>query len=137
MYRIKRARSVIHSLAHHGVSALSWLHPRLGEECYSSGLSEVTFDLINVKISTVNFKASKETLCAFDNLRETFEKILKAEIMDLSVIQAANITFGFKNDNWPYFCVCELTGSDSKLIQVKLDWCGNKFSLLSECKPYS
>lgn len=133
MYRIKRARSVIHSLAHHGVSALSWLHPRLGDECASSGLTEVEFDLIGEQITTKEFNGSKETLLAYNALRDTFKQILKSEKMDLSHIQSASITFGFKNESWPNFCICTIAGSDSDPIKVKVDWCGNKYNLLSEC----
>ena len=133
MYRIKRGRSVIHSLAHHGVSALSWLHPRLSEECNKSGVTEVSFDLIDALITTKEFNGSKETLLAYNALKETFDQIMAAEKIDLSFIESASITFGFNRKSWPYFCICTMTGKDSKKIKVKLDWLGNKFNLLSGC----
>ncbi len=137
MYRIKRARSVIHSLAHHGVSALSWLHPRLGEECKDSGVLEVTFDLVEGKITTKDFKASKETLCAYNALKATFEKILISESIHTGEIQSASINFGFKNSSHPYFCICTMAGFHSETINVKVDLMGEKFNLLSECRSYS
>jgi hypothetical protein len=133
MYRIKRGRSVIHSLAHHGVSAISWLHPRLSEDCNNSGITEVSFDLIDALITTEEFNGSMETLSAYDALKVTFDQILAAENIDLSCIESASITFGFKRESWPYFCICTMTGKDSKTINIKLDWLGNKFNLLSGC----
>jgi hypothetical protein len=133
MYRIKRARSVIHSLAHHAVSALSFLHPRLGEECLQSGLTEVKFDLIAELITGKEFKGSKETMSAYNALKATFEQILQSEGMDLSCIKTASINFGFKKDSWPSFCICTMTGLGTEPIHIKVDWCGNKYNLLSEC----
>ncbi len=137
MYRIKRARSVIHSLAHHGVSALSWLHPRLGEECKKSEVPKVTFDLILGVITTSEFNASKETLSTYRALKVNFDRILNSENIDLSSVQSASITFGFRSDSYPSFCICKMVGIDEKEIDIKVDWCGNKYNLLSECKPYS
>jgi len=133
MYRIKRVRSVIHGLAHHGVSALSWLHPRLGEECNRCVETEVTFDLILGVIITDGFNASKETLSAYCALKATFERILNAECIDLSSIQNASIIFGFRSDSYPSYCICKMVGRDGKEINIRVDWCGNKYNLLSEC----
>ena len=137
MFRVKRARSVIHSVAHHGVSALSWLHPRLGEEGKAQQLQEITYDFCLSKISTDGFQASTETEKAFAALQETFERIGTAEEVFLSQLSSASITFGFCKGRWPNYCICSATSLDGKNVKVKVDGFGKKYGLLSKFQSYS
>ena len=79
MFKVKRARSVIHSVAHHGVSALSWLHPRLGEESKAQKVQEISYDFCLSKVTTDGFQPSEETEKAFSALQDTFERIGSTE----------------------------------------------------------
>ncbi len=137
MFRVKRARSVIHSLAHHGVSALSWLHPKLGEESKEQKIVEVTYDFCNSQVITEGFKSSNETKNAFAALQQTFERIASGEKIYLSQLNSASITFGFKQGRWPNYCICCLTSKNGNSIQVKTDGYGKKLDLLSNFKNYS
>ena len=137
MFRIKRARSVIHSVAHHGVSALSWLHPKLGEEGKEQNFDEISYNFCSSKITTEGFLPSLETSNAFSSLQETFERISATEKVFISEINDANITFGFYKGAWPNYCICSLTSKNGKVVKVKVDGFGNKYNILSKFKKYS
>ncbi|WP_434939010.1 hypothetical protein ACRWQN_16905 [Shewanella sp. HL-SH8] len=131
MFKVKRSRSVIHSVAHHAVSALSWLHPRLGQECLGQNVIELNFDLLNSNITNQNFVASNETKMAFNTLKSTFERIAEAEGVEVNQLVNASISFGFAKDHWPNYCCCSCTSSSGKFVSVKVDGLGNKYGLLS------
>jgi len=137
MFKVKRARSVIHSVAHHGVSALSWLHPRLGEESKSQKVQEISYDFCVSKVTTGGFEPSTETEKAFSALQETFERIGSTEKVFLSQLSNASITFGFFNGRWPNYCICSVTSIDGKNVKVKVDGFGKKYGLLSKFRSYS
>ena len=132
MFRKKRARSVIHSIAHHGVSALSWLHPRLGEECANQGLASVEINLLEAAVSTNGFIASDETKNAINALKETFSKIAASECIDVTELAEATIQFGFEKGKWPSLCVAKMNDKNNNSVTVKVDGFGNKYSLLSK-----
>jgi len=132
MFRIKRARSVIHSVAHHGVSALSWLHPRLGEECKTQGFKEIEFDLIEGNITSNAFTPSQETINAFSALKETFYKLAIGENISISDLYSTLIIFGFERGRWPSYCVITLSTVEGKKISVKVDEFGRKYGPLSK-----
>lgn len=137
MFKVKRARSVVHSAAHHGVSALSWLHPRLGEECKAQNLSEVSYDLHASRITTKGFSASKETQMAFSALQSTFERIAATEKIHPVELSAVFITFGFNRGYWPNYFLCSLTSKNGKVAKIKVDGFGKKYGLLSKFQNYS
>lgn len=137
MFRVKRARSVIHSVAHHGVSALSGLHPRLGEESKAQKLQEITYDFCRSKIATDGFQVSTETEKALSALQETFERIGAAEEVLLSQLSNASITFGFFKGRWANYCICSVTSLDGKNVKVKVDGFGKKYGLLGKFQSYS
>ena len=132
MFRKKRARSVIHSIAHHGVSALSWLHPRLGEECANQNLEYIVINLLEAAVSTNGFAASEETKSAINSLKETFLKIAASEGIDITELAEATIKFGFEKGKWPSICVAKMNDKNNISVSVKVDGFGNKYSLLSK-----
>lgn len=131
VFRVKRARSVVHSTAHHAVSALSWLHPKLGAESKAQGVTEVTYEFLTSTITTENFTASQETKKALLALQLTFERIGASENIFLAQLDSAFITFGFPNGRWPNYCLCSVTSKAGKTVKVKVDTFGNRYSLLS------
>jgi hypothetical protein len=132
MFRKKRARSVIHSIVHHGVSALSWLHPRLGEECANQNLEYIEINLLEAAVSTNGFTASEETKSAINSLKETFSKIAASEGIDITELAEATIKFGFEKGKWPSICVAKMNDKNNISVSVKVDGFGNKYSLLSK-----
>ena len=134
MFKVKRSRSVIHSLSHHAVSALSWLRPRLGKECSNQSVTEISFDLLNRNVLNKKIVVSNETKTAFDTLSITFERIALAEGVLLSQLTEASLSFGFSKNNWPYYCICTCTSLSGKTLEIKVDMFGNKFGLLSKVR---
>ena len=131
MLKIKRARSLVHSIAHHGVSALSWLHPLLGQECREKNINSVEFNLLSGEITTENFVASYGTLMAFSTLKQTFENIANKENVFPNQISNAFIVFGFEKDDWPSYCISYMSGNNGKEINIKVDGFGRKYHALS------
>ena len=132
MHRKKRVRSLIHSIAHHGVSALSWLHPRLGEECKSQDLDSMLINLLDGMIITQGVLASKETILGAKELSENFKRIAKVEGLELPDLVYAKIEFQFGKGRWPSSCQVDVTGSDDTAFEIKVDGMGNKYGILSE-----
>ena len=138
MFRLKRARSLVQSIAHHGVSALSWLHPRLGEEAKKQSLSSIEIDLLTGKVITADFVQSDNTSAAISALKERFYNIAEAEGTDKSEIAKANIIFGFERGRWPSVCWASVTGNNDNIASVKVDGFGKKHHALSKyLQPYS
>lgn len=132
MHRKKRVRSLIHSIAHHGVSALSWLHPRLGEECKSQGLGFILIDLLDGLILTEEFIASNETLLAVKELSENFKRIAKVEALEVADLAHAKLEFQFRKGRWPSSCQVDVIGTDDTALKIKVDGMGKKYGVLSE-----
>ena len=138
MFRLKRARSLIQSIAHHGVSALSFLHPRLGEEAKEQSLKTIEIDLLSGKAITENFVPSENTKKAVSELKEMFFKISEAEDINNDEVVKANIVFGFERGRWPSVCWASVTGNNGKVATVKVDGFGKKHHALSKyLQPYS
>ena len=138
MFRIKRARSLIQSIAHHGVSALSYLHPQLGEEAKKQSLTSVEIDLINGNVIPAEFAQSDSTRAAISALKERFYSIAEAEGINKSEIAKANIVFGFEKGRWPSVCWASITGTNDKVASVKVDGFGKKHHALSKyLQPHS
>lgn len=132
MRRKKRMRSVIHSIAHHGVSALSWLHPRLGEECKSQNIDSILINLLDGLILNQGFLVSNETMLATKELSNNFKRIAKVEGLDISDLAYAKLEFQFKKGRWPSFCQVDVTGTDDTVFEIRVDGMGNKYGILSE-----
>ncbi len=132
MHRKKRVHSLIHSIAHHGVSALSWLHPRLGEECKSQNLGIILINLLDGLILTEEFLTSNETLLAVKELSENFKRIAKVEGIEAADLAHAKLEFQFRKGRWPSSCQIDVMGTDDTVFEIKLDGMGKKYGILSE-----
>ena len=127
MFRIKRLRSVSHSIAHHGVSALSWLHPRLGDECKRSNSASVEIDLLSGNFICDKSSFSNETMMASRALSKTFKDLLVVEKIDIKDIERANINFYFIRGRWPSSCEIAVVIGDGRDVYYKVDQFGNIF----------
>jgi len=100
----KRLSSVCHSMAHHAVSNLSYLHPHLRQACREISLSSINLDLISDEPYPPKLQCSEELKLATNALRRKFEKILKSEGFDLSCINAAQLHFEFTDEFLDDYC---------------------------------
>lgn len=89
----KRLRSVCHSIAHHAVSSLSYLHPHVLRACRSAGLSHMTIQLLEPEPCPVLFLGNESLRLSLRGLKEKLEHILASEGFAMSDIAGAELTF--------------------------------------------
>ena len=121
----KRLRSVTHSIGHHGISALSHLHPHVGHLCRAAEMNSAVLDFKNVLVMTPDHVESAPLLNALTGLRNTFQRILSAEGGSLDEICSARIEFFFTDYDWPASCKVFVVSSQGAEIEYWLDDQGN------------
>lgn len=100
----KRLRSVVHSLAHHAASSLSYLHPHLGHATEKAGRSEVEVDLLGNTVVPEGLKHTKPMELSLSALRERFAQMLASEQFNLGDLAESRLLFEFRadfSDYWP------------------------------------
>ena len=124
----KRLNSVCHSIAHHAVSSLSYVHPHLRQACKAIG---VPCALINLKAKEPcpkvfgHIELLRLSLAA---LREKFESILAAEGFTLADIESVDLTFYFTAefpDDYCSICDAEIISAAGKKYRYVVDYMGN------------
>ena len=96
MRSTKRLRSVVHSIAHHAMSGLCFVHPHLGQVRMSLGAERVSVDLLRSTTEPSHLPMPREVELSTRALGETFCGLLKAEALDIGDVTAAIATFFFK-----------------------------------------
>jgi hypothetical protein len=108
--KIKRLRSVCHSIAHHAVSGLSYIHPHVLTAARSASLDQLTVDLLDPEPCPEQFRDVKPLLVSLRGLRSKFETILTSEGMALSELEVASLSFApdpaFEDD---HCAICQAT----------------------------
>lgn len=89
----KRLNSVCHSIAHHAVSGLSFIHPHVLETCRSAGVQHVSIDLLDPEPCPKEFRVVLPLLLSLRCLRTKLDEILTAEGFSLSDLSRASLTF--------------------------------------------
>ena len=130
MARIKRLKSVVHSLGHHGMSGFSALHPHIGEACKENGITSISINLIHEGFSPEIKTITKELNLSTNTLRKTFVEFLKTESYSITEIENGFIMFNFSNSVWPASCYLKVTTIQNKTIEVALDPAGKKATIL-------
>jgi hypothetical protein len=118
MRSAKRARSVAHSLAHHAMSGLCFVHPHLGEQCRKHQKRQATIDLIQPFESAVPGVWPKPLELSLVALGKTFQELLGKEHIDPGYITSATALFDFRADQWPTACLARLALADGKSVDV-------------------
>ena len=127
MAKYKRLNSVSHSMAHHAVSALSYLHPHLGEACEKTKINTVKVNLLSENVYPNNLKKISELELSLNALKETFVRILQSEGFDMSIIKDAALTFYFsleRKDNYCSICNSKIIDKDDKVYEYTVDCMG-------------
>lgn len=135
MRSTKRLRSVVHSIAHHAMSGLCYVHPHLGQARKSLGAERVSVDLLHSNIEPSPSPLPREIELSTNALRETFSRLLDAEALQISELTSAVAIFFFKGDaTWPDGCLVQVeTASGIKLEDaVGLD--GHRAEILRDNK---
>lgn len=113
----KRLSSVCHSIAHHAVSALSYLHPHLRQACRAAGEYSAQIDLLSPNPCPENLRGNQPLQIALMSLQERFAQILQSEGFSLDELQKALLFFEFPaeyKDDYCSNCHAALQASSGK-----------------------
>jgi hypothetical protein len=126
----KRLSSVCHSVAHHAVSGLSYLHPHLKRACRANGLSEVSLDLISDLPLPASLVASEELHLAVASLRARFAQILESEGFALTDLRTAWLLFKFPGyrDDYCSGCHARLVSQNGREFMSAVNYLGNSIA---------
>lgn len=125
MVSTKRLRSVVHSIAHHGVSGLCHLHPHLGEACQGANLQTYELSLLSTSERSEFENSIKEIYLSTEALREQFLTIVDSENQSLDDLAEASITFRFLRGRWPSGCYVVVKTRVGHKIDVEVDSMGD------------
>jgi hypothetical protein len=131
MRSAKRARSVAHSLAHHAVSGLCYVHPHLGAQCRKHQKRQATIDLLHPEKSDVPGVWPRPLELSLAALGKKFTELLEKEHIDLGYISSATALFQFRTDQWPSACLARLDLSAGKPISVAVGFDGRKAEVVA------
>ena len=124
----KRLKSVVQSIAHHAVSALSFVHPHLGQACEAADLDSIEVYISEMEPCPKEFLHIEPLRLALSTLKETFYGLVVTEGFEPKDIEAAKLAFEFKHGQLDHYCsVCTASlVSASKTYQSKVNYLGNK-----------
>jgi hypothetical protein len=94
----KQLNGVAHDLGHHSQSALSWLHPHLGEACREAKLTEVSVELLSENPYPAVLPQSEPLKLALSALRDWFCELLSRKGFEMADVQSATLIFQFRAD---------------------------------------
>ena len=117
----KRCRSVTHSIAHHALSGLSYVHPHLGDYCKQNGALNATINLLTPLESSISSSWPKPLKLASIALGDKFIELLGKEQIHDSQIDIAEIMFQFRNGRWPNSCLVNIHLKNGKTIECAID----------------
>ncbi|AWY00454.1 hypothetical protein A8139_10915 [Marinomonas primoryensis] len=123
----KRLKSVVQSIAHRSVSALSFVHPHLGKACEEAGINSIEVDLSETEPCPRIFVNIEPLRLALNALRETFYGLVVSEGFEPKDIVSVNLVFEFKHGQLDHYC-SDFTAtlvSASKTYQSRVNYLGN------------
>ena len=123
----KRLKSVVQSIAHHSVGALSFVHPHLGKACEEVGISSIEVHISKSEPCPRIFINDEPLRLALNALRETFYGLVVTEGFEQKDIESAKLVFEFKHGQLDHYC-SDCTASlvsASKTYQSKVNYLGN------------
>jgi hypothetical protein len=94
----KQLNGVAHDLGHHSQSALSWLHPHLGEACREAKLTEVSVELLSEDPYPAVLPQSEPLKLALNGLRVWCCELLHRKGFKVADVQSATLIFQFRVD---------------------------------------
>lgn len=131
MLNTKRLRSVVHSIAHHSVSGLCYIHPHLGQVSKNLGLDRAEIDLLGENTKSQFVEISSEIAGGVSELRELFSTILQSEKMVPGDLSEATALFFFDRSAWPSVCYVRAVSISGRLIDVAVDQTGNPAEIVN------
>jgi hypothetical protein len=127
----KRLSSVCHSIAHHAVSGLSYIHPHLRRACKDAGISSIVIDLKQSDPCPERFREIKPLKLSLAALQKTYERILGAEGFAPSAIDKMTLLFEFTDecrDDYCSNCHAVLVSESGKIIRHSVNYIGQSIA---------
>lgn len=127
MPSIKRLSSVCHSIAHHAVSGLSYVHPHLRQACKAVGIDTITIDLTREQPCPAQFLSIDPLRLSLKALQEKFKGILKSEGFTTNEIDVIELRFEFTEefpDDYCSNCYARLVSSTGKVYEHAVNYFG-------------
>jgi hypothetical protein len=123
----KRLKSVVQSIAHHAVSALSFVHPHLGQACEAEGLDSIEIFVSEDEPCPKVFLHIKPLRIALNKLKETFYGLVVIEGFEPKEIETARLVFEFRHGQLDHYCSnCTASlVSASTTYKSKVNYLGN------------
>ena len=129
MDRVKRLRSVCHSIAHHAASGLSWVHPHVLHACDAHGLTSLEVNLLDEDPCPASCRDIEPLKSSLLGLKRRFTEILAAEKIALDDLIQASLTFirdPAARDDHSTICRAQLTGRHGASVNAVVDGMGNR-----------
>jgi hypothetical protein len=127
MPSIKRLSSVCHSIAHHAVSGLSYVHPHLRQACKAIGIDTITIDLMREQPCPDRFLNIEPLRMSLKALQDKFEEILTSEGFTKNEIGEINLKFEFTEeflDDYCSNCYARLVSKNGKVFERAVNYMG-------------
>ena len=130
MVSTMRLRSVVHSIAHYGVSGLCYIHPHLGQACKKLGVDRAEINLLAWNAKSQFEETDNKIAGAACALCEQFSAILQSENILPDDLAEATALFFFARDNWPIGCYVRVVSTSGRSIDVAVDDIGNPAEII-------
>ena len=128
----KHLNSVCQSIAHHAVSGLSYVHPHVLSTCRTTGVGQMTIELLDPDPCPAQFRGVEPLRLSLRGLREKFESILDSEGFSFADLSSAELTFRpdsrFHDDHCS-FCHAKLTSKAGRTYEHLVDYVGRSCAI--------
>lgn len=134
MTSTKRLNSVAHSIAHHAVSGLSYLHPHLSKACEAEGTTCVEIELLAEAPCPIRFRSITPALLSVRELKSFYLRLLKSEGFKQGDLTETHLLFSFdlkRFDHYRSVCTATLKAKDGKVFEKTVDYMGNEITRAS------
>jgi hypothetical protein len=124
----KRLKSVCHSIAHHSVSGLSYLHPHALRSCRDLGICYLRFSLLSSDPCPLEFSHFGPLRSALRTLSDTFREILGSEGFTPDSLTSATMLILPDNQCLDDHCTtahCEITTTDGAHYESAVNYMGH------------
>lgn len=124
----KRLNSICHSIAHHAVSGISYIHPHVLQACRAAGLTQMVVSLLDSEPCPESFRGIEPLRLSLRGLRMRFEEILAAEGFSVTDLTEASLTFSPDpqfSDDYCTICHSHLTSSMGRSYEHTIDCLGH------------
>jgi len=128
MVRVKRLRSVCHSIAHHATSGLSWVHPHVLRACEARGLSALEVNLLDDEPCPQACLEIEPLKLSLRGVKSKLREILSTEGMTIEDLTQASLTFiraPEARDDYNTVCRAQLAAGEGIGVNVAVDFMGN------------